>query len=120
MKGYVDIYLLPVPTKELQAYRRVAQEFGRIAIEHGALADREFCGDDLKHGPGMLSFATPVSARRGETVVASVVEFKSRAHRDKVVRNMMKDERMKKLVDAGASFDMKRMYYGGFKTFVKA
>jgi len=34
--GYVDGYVLPVPKKHLQTYRRMAQKAGRIWREHGA------------------------------------------------------------------------------------
>ena len=34
MKEYVDLFILPIPKKNLAAYRRVAQRFGKI-IEEG-------------------------------------------------------------------------------------
>jgi len=37
VEGYVDIYLLPVPEKNLEAYRRQAATFGTVVKEHGAL-----------------------------------------------------------------------------------
>jgi hypothetical protein len=37
IKGYVDLYLLPLRKKNIAAYRRQAQGFGRIAREYGAL-----------------------------------------------------------------------------------
>ncbi|MCU1283600.1 MAG: hypothetical protein JWM53_7146 [bacterium] len=45
---YVDGYVLPVPKKNLQAYRRMAQKAGKVWREHGALEFRECVGDDLK------------------------------------------------------------------------
>ena len=45
--GYVDGYVLPVPKKNLQTYRRIAQKAGRIWREHGALEFRECVGEDL-------------------------------------------------------------------------
>jgi uncharacterized protein YbaA (DUF1428 family) len=44
---YVDGFLLPVPKKNLQAYRRMAEKAGKIWREHGALEYRECAGDDL-------------------------------------------------------------------------
>ena len=38
---YVDGYVLPVPKKNLQAYRRMAQKAGKVWREHGALEYRE-------------------------------------------------------------------------------
>ncbi len=43
----VDGYVLPVPKKNLSAYRRLAQMAGKIWWEHGALEFRECVGDDL-------------------------------------------------------------------------
>jgi len=45
--GYIDGYVLPVPKKNLQAYRRMTQEAGRIWRDHGALEFRECVGEDL-------------------------------------------------------------------------
>jgi uncharacterized protein YbaA (DUF1428 family) len=44
---YVDGYVLPVPKKNLESYRRIAQKVGKIWREHGALEFRECAGDDL-------------------------------------------------------------------------
>src|SRR5215204_5706821 len=35
VEGYVDIYLLPVPETNLEAYRQQATTFGTVAKEHG-------------------------------------------------------------------------------------
>jgi len=48
MALYVDGFLLPVPKKNLEAYRRMAAKGGKIWREHGALEYRECVGDDLK------------------------------------------------------------------------
>jgi uncharacterized protein YbaA (DUF1428 family) len=45
---YVDGYVLPVPKKNLPAYRRMAAKAGKVWREHGALEFRECVGDDLK------------------------------------------------------------------------
>jgi uncharacterized protein YbaA (DUF1428 family) len=114
---YVDGYVLPVPVKHLQAYRRISRKAGKIWREHGALEYRECAGDDLKV-KGVASFPRQLKAKRGETVVFAWITFKSRAHRDRVNVKVMKDPR---LADMGAKtmpFDVKRMVYGGFKVFV--
>ena len=45
--GYVDIYLLPIPDRNVATYREQATLFGQVAREYGALRYREFRGDDL-------------------------------------------------------------------------
>jgi uncharacterized protein YbaA (DUF1428 family) len=117
---YVDGYVLPVPKKNLQTYRRMAQKAGRIWREHGALEYRECVGDDLNVKMGM-SFPRRIKRKPGETVVFSWIGFKSRAHRDRVNAKVMKDPRLAKMMDPSAMpFDHKRMVYGGFKILVDA
>lgn len=80
---YVDGFVLPVPKKNLQAYRRISRKAGKIWREHGALEYRECTGDDLK-AKGMASFPRITRLKRGETVAFSWIVYKSRAHRDRV------------------------------------
>ncbi len=48
--AYVDGFVLPVPKKKLDAYRRVARRAGKIWREHGALEYVECIADDVKPG----------------------------------------------------------------------
>ena len=115
---YVDGYVLPVPKKNLQAYRRIARQAAKIWREHGALEYRECAGDDLNVKMG-VSFSRTVKVKSGETVVFAWIVFKSRAHRDAVNAKVMKDPRIAKMMDKGPMpFDDKRMVYGGFKVLV--
>jgi uncharacterized protein YbaA (DUF1428 family) len=115
---YVDGYVLPVPRKNLEKYRRIARKAGKIWREHGALEVRECVGDDLKP-KGAVPFPRRIKLKRGETVVFSWVMFKSRAARDRVNAKVMKDPRLADMINPKeAPFDTKRMVYGGFKTLV--
>ncbi|MEO7725018.1 MAG: DUF1428 domain-containing protein [Chthoniobacterales bacterium] len=117
---YVDGYVLPVPTRNLPAYRRMAQKAARIWREHGALEFRETVGDDLEVSFG-VSFRHLVKPKRGETVVFSWIVFKSRAQRDAVNKKVMNDPRLAKMmIEREIPFDSKRMAYGGFKVLVRA
>ena len=117
---YVDGYVLPVPKKNLPAYRRMARLGGKIWREHGALEFRECAGDDLAVKFG-VPFPRLLKLKAGETAVFSWIVFKSRAHRDRVNAKVMKDPRLAKMMDAASMpFDCKRMVYGGFKTMVQA
>lgn len=121
MKGYIDLFLLPLPKKNLAAYKRLANWFGKLAIEHGALRYREFIGDDLKP-KGMPPFSNLLKLKRGEIMVTAVMDYKSRKHRDKVMLAMFKDPRMDKMAKQMRDkplFDMKKMYYAGFETIVE-
>ncbi len=114
MPGYVDIYLLPVPTDNIDAYREQAQAFGDVAKEYGALRYREFKADDLGDG---FTAGTP----DGNLLIAAVVDFESREHRDEVMGKVMNDARIKAMAESSADVaDMSLMRYGGFETFVEA
>ena len=115
---YVDGYVLPVPRKNLEAYRRIARTAGKVWKDHGALEYRECAGEDLAVKWG-VSFPRLMKIKRGETVVFSWIVFKSRAHRDRVNARVMKDARLAKMMDQKAMpFDLKRMVYGGFTILV--
>jgi uncharacterized protein YbaA (DUF1428 family) len=115
---YVDGFVLAVPRRKLDAYRRMSLKAGKVWREHGALEYVECAGDDL-NVKGMKTFPRLVKPRPGETVVFSWIMYKSRAHRDRVNAKVMKDRRLANMMDPKSMpFDMKRMVYGGFKTVV--
>jgi uncharacterized protein YbaA (DUF1428 family) len=115
---YVDGFVLAVPTKNIPAYRRMAQKAGKIWQEHGALDYKECVGDDLDVKMG-VPFPRMMKTKPGETVVFSYIVYKSRKHRDQVNAKVMKDPRLANLCNPESMpFDIKRMTYGGFKTIV--
>ena len=117
---YVDGYVLPVPKKNLRAYRPLAKNAGRIWLEHGALEYREWVGDDLKVKFG-VPFPRLAKAKPDETLVFAWIMFKSRAHRDRVNAKVMKDPRLASMGDEKSMpFDCTRMAWGGFKMLVDA
>ena len=118
--SYVDGFLIPVPEKNLAAYRRMSVKAGKVWRELGALEYRECVGDDLGVKMG-ASFPKTAKAKAGETVVFSWIVYKSKAHRDRVNAKVMKDPRIAKMMEGKAMpFDVKRMAYGGFKVIVDA
>ena len=117
---YVDGYVVPVPKKNLQAYRRMAQKAAKVWRDHGALEYIECVADDVKPGKH-TSFPQSVKLKPGETVVFAYIVYKSRAHRDRVNAKVMKDPRIQNMCDPkDMPFDVKRMAYGGFKVLVDA
>ena len=116
---YVDGYVLPVPKKNVAAYRRMALKAGKVWREHGALEYVECAADDVKPGK-RTSFPQSVKLKPGETVVFAYVVYRSRAHRDRVNAKVMKDPRLASMMNTKAlPFDAKRMFWGGFKTIVE-
>lgn len=115
---YVDGYVVPVPRKNVAAYRRMARKAGKVWRDHGALEYIECVADDVKPGKH-TSFPQSVKLKPGETVVFAYIVYKSRAHRDRVNAKVMKDPRLANMMDPKAMpFDGKRMFWGGFKTLV--
>lgn len=119
MPVYVDGFVLPVPKKNLDAYRKMATKAGKVWKEHGAIDYRECVADDVKPGK-LTSFPQSVKLKPNEVVVFSWITYKSRKQRDRVNAKVMKDPRIKAMGDMGSMpFDGKRMIYGGFTTLVE-
>lgn len=119
MAHYVDGFVLPVPTKNLDAYRKVAQLAGSVWREFGALEYVECVADDVK--PGVhTSFPQAVKLEEGETVVFAWIKYESRAKRDEINAKVMEDPRIKNAFEqSGMPFDGKRMFWGGFNSLVE-
>jgi uncharacterized protein YbaA (DUF1428 family) len=115
--SYVDGFVLPVPKKNLDAYRKLARKAGKIWKEYGALEYVECVEDDVKPGK-LTSFPQAVKLKPDEVVVFSWIVYRSRAHRDKVNAKAMADPRLAGMDPKNMPFDGKRMFWGGFKPFV--
>jgi uncharacterized protein YbaA (DUF1428 family) len=117
---YVDGFVIPVPLKKLDNYRRLAKLAGKIWRDHGALQIRECVADDVQVGK-RTSFPRSVKLKRGETVILSYIVYKSRKHRDQVNTKVMNDPRFAKMTDPKQMpFDGKRLIFGGFKVLLDA
>jgi len=121
MATYVDGYLLPVPKKNLAAYRKLAKVGAKVWHDHGALHYFECVGEDLAPKWG-LPFPKAMKLKPGETVIFSFIVYKSRKHRDSVNARVMADPRLAATMNTMKKmpFDMKRMCVGGFETLVEA
>ena len=119
MARYVDGYVLPIPKKHTETYRRIARKAGKIWREHGALDYVECVGEDMKV-KGVVSFPKQLACLPGETVVFAWVVYKSRAHRDRVNKKVLADPRIEAMGRSPFPFDMTRMVMGGFDVIVQA
>jgi uncharacterized protein YbaA (DUF1428 family) len=115
---YVDGFVIPVPKRNMKAYRAMARTAGKVWRENGALECRECAGDDTPLGK-LTSFPRSVKLKRGEVVVFSWITYKSRKDRDRINALVMADSRLAKMMNPKKlPFDSKRMIWGGFKTFL--
>jgi uncharacterized protein YbaA (DUF1428 family) len=118
--AYVDGFVIPIPKKNVKAYQAIAKLAGKVWRDHGALDYKECIADDVKPGK-LTSFPQSVKLKKNEVVFFSYIVYKTRKHRDAVLKKVMKDKRLANLMDPKKMpFDGKRMIYGGFKVAVDA
>lgn len=117
--SYVDGFVIPLPAKNLKAYKKMAKIAGQVWHEYGALAFIECVSDDTPYGK-LTSFPRAVKLKEDEITIFSYIVFRSRAHRDRVNRKVMADPRVRDMMETGKRlFDAERMIYGGFKTIIE-
>ncbi len=116
--SYVDGFLLPIPKKKVDAYKKMARKAGKVWLEHGALSYVECQADDVPPGK-VTSFPLAVKLKPDEVVFFSYITYKSRRHRDAVNKKVMADPRIVAMGPPNPMpFDGKRMMFGGFKPVV--
>ncbi|MEO8000527.1 MAG: DUF1428 domain-containing protein [Arenimonas sp.] len=116
--SYVDGFVMPVKTNKMAEYRKIAKLAGKVWREHGAIDYKECIADDVKPGK-YTSFPQSVKLKKDETVIFSFIVYKSKADRNRVNKKVMSDPRLAHMMDPKKMpFDGKRMFWGGFKTFV--
>jgi len=125
MPRYIDGFVLPVPKKNLAAYRRIARVAAKVWREYGALEYVECVADQLtsKHEGKTYTSLFPKLAKvkPGEVVVFSWIIYKSKADQKRIMKKVMADPRIAKSMDpANMPFDMGRMAWAGFKPIVEA
>ena len=114
---YVDGFVIPAPKRKRAAYIKLARVARDVWKELGALDYQECVADDVKPGK-VTSFPQSVKLKRGEEVWFSWIVYKSRKHRDQVMKKAMTDPRLAGMDPKKLPFDGKRMFFGGFKPMV--
>ena len=116
---YIDGFVVPVPKRKLDAYKKMARRVGRIWMGYGALEYVECIADDVKWGK-RTSFPRSVKLKPSETVIFAYVVWKSRKDRDRIHKKTSNDPRLADLRDPrNYPFDGKRMIFGGFRPVVQ-
>jgi uncharacterized protein YbaA (DUF1428 family) len=113
--GYVDGWVVPVPTAKRDAYRELAARNAKFFREYGATRLVEAFADDVQHGK-VTDYYRAVKAEDGESVVFALIEWPDKQTRDQAWEKIMKDERMQP--EGEMPFDGKRMFWGGFEKIV--
>ncbi len=128
MPKYVDGFVLPIPKKNVAAYKKMAKEGSKVWKKFGALEYYECLGNDLKTksgGGGMgkpLSFTQLANAKSTDTVWFSFIVYKSKKHRDEVNKKVMEffTKKYANKKNMTMPFDEKKMAYGGFSVEVES
>lgn len=115
---YVDGFVIPVPKRNVAAYKKMAVWGKKLWMKHGALQYFECVSDDLENMPGCGDFRTMAKLKRSETLWYSFIVYKNKAHRTAVNKKVMA-EMQKHAMPKVMPFDVKRMAHGGFKTVVQ-
>ena len=115
MTHYVDGFVVPVPTKKLEAYRRIARKAGKVWIEYGALQYWECVGRRRQAGQGHFLPAS-VKLKDGETVVFSLDRLQVAQATRQGQRQGDEGSALADMMDPKKMpFDGMRMFWGGFK-----
>ena len=116
--AYVDGFVIVLPKKNVEAYRKMARAAGKVWREFGAVDYVECVGDDLatKYGKPFPKLA---KAGPRDTVVFSWIVYASKGARDRINQKVMKDPRIAKMMVNPMPFDGKKMSMGGFKVLVQ-
>lgn len=114
---YVDGYVLAVPRDKKEAYAIQAEVFASFAKRHGALSIMESWQDEVSEGK-LSDFFRAVQCKADEAVVFAWTIWPSKKVRDAGIKAMQEEpafaDQMKDL-----PFDVSRMIFGGFETFIE-
>lgn len=115
--SYVDGYVIPVPTANREAYRKLAVDMAALFKQNGALQVVECWGDDVPEGK-VTSFTMAVQRQPDESVVFSWIVWPSKQARDEGMKKVMEHPIMQGGAE-GVPFDGKRMIFGGFEVMLE-
>ncbi len=118
--GYIDGFVIAVPTANKQRFVEHASSADRVFLELGATRVLECWADDVPAGK-LTDFRKAVQAKDDETVVFSWIEWPDKATRDTAMARMPglmeTDDRFDPEKNP-MPFDGKRLIYGGFTPIV--
>lgn len=118
MAKYADGYVIVIADEHLSEYKKIASKASKVWMDNGALSYCETVLEDNNEKFG-VPFTKLAKAKESERVIFAWITFKSRAQRDKVNAAVMKDKRMKGMMETCNLLDMKRFSYGGFDVLIE-
>lgn len=109
--SYVQGFIIPVPKKNKEAYRELAEKSALIFQEYGVTHIVETWSDSVPDGK-VTDFKRAVLAEEDEAVVFSWMMWPDQETCDAAAEKMQKDPRFEEMGDM--PFDGKRMIWAGF------
>lgn len=70
---YVDGFILPIPSKKIKEYQKIAKHAGKIWLEHGALEYKECVLEDNTDTGFCMTFPAIVKPKKGETIIFAYI-----------------------------------------------
>jgi uncharacterized protein YbaA (DUF1428 family) len=118
MSQYFDAIVIPVPRVNLDAYKRMSEEWGKAQLRHGALYYSDSISDDAQPGK-VTSFPQAVQLKDDEVIALAWVVYRNKEDRDRINKAVMEDPQLKESMDPSKMpFDGKRMFWGGFESII--
>lgn len=109
--SYIQGFLVPVPTKNKEVYRDLAEKMAPFFKKYGAIRIVETWGDSVPDGK-VTDFKKAVKAEEDETVVFSWIEWPDKQTYEAAAKKMEDDMDGEEMPEM--PFDGKRMMWGGF------
>ena len=113
MARYVDSFLVPVRRQNFKAYQQIARLSAKAWIKYGALEYIETVVHRTVKKGGKSPLLSDITLSHDEVMVFGVVIYKSRTHRDRVVKKITQDKKLLKMWDE-LPFDSMRMILDRF------
>ena len=120
MIPYIDGFVFPIASKNIECYATVSEKVAGIWKEYGALSYQEFLSDDSSL-EGVRHCEEVADSKPDEVVIFGWVSFPSKEVRDAANKNVANDSRMEALLKPLFAdpeqpiFDARKMIFGGFK-----
>ena len=115
---FVDGMVMPVPRDKLQQFKNMSFHIQGAFMENGAQRYVDCVGVDVPDGE-KTSFPMAVDLQPGEVAMFCWIEWPDKDTRDKGMKAMMEDPRMKDEELSQMPFDGKRMIFGGFEVMLE-
>jgi uncharacterized protein YbaA (DUF1428 family) len=112
---HIAIQVIPVKKDRLDEYKKMAKISAKLFKKYGAISYSEALEEDVQPGK-LTSFPQSLKLKEDEIIAVAVATFKTKKQYELAWKTMMTEPFFANFDMKNAPFDLKRMYFGGFKT----